>query len=247
MSTVMTTTPTASEEHLHLHDSIPSFFGLVRGEFFKILRQWTTWIMLVLFLGVIILPYIIEFTVPNVKTNIQTDSLHFFYDILSVGLSIVRVFTGIFLLVITARIVGLEYQLGTIRVLLSRGVGRLQLLFAKLLTIAIIALILLVIGLVLAAALCIALAGNLLASNWAVETSLPSFAEIGALHRGANLAMPLRAGENVPSIMAGHISNRSPARRNGNRKMAGRDRRLKPTNPGPKIRKLPTRDLGAPA
>ncbi len=103
------------------------------------------------------------------------------------------------------------------------------------------------IGLVLAAALCIALAGNLLASNWAVETSLPSFAEIGALLRGANLAMPLRAGENVPSIMAGHISNRSPARRNGNRKMAGRDRRLKPTNPGPKIRKLPTRDSGAPA
>jgi hypothetical protein len=60
------------------------------------------------------------------------------------------------------------------------------------------------IGLVLAAALCIALAGNLLASNWAVETSPPSFAEIGALHRAANLAMPLRAGENVPSIMAGH-------------------------------------------
>ena len=149
MSTVATTTTTISEEHVHIHNSTPSFIGLVRGEFFKVFRQWTTWILLVLLLGVIILPYIIEFTVPNVKTNIQTDSLHFFYNILSVGLSIVRVFTGIFLLVITARIVGLEYQLGTIRVLLSRGVGRLQLLFAKLLTVAIIALILLVIGLVL--------------------------------------------------------------------------------------------------
>ncbi len=149
MSTVMTTTPTASKEHLHLHDSTPSFFGLVRGEFFKILRQWTTWILLVLLLGVIILPYIIEFTVPNVKGNIQTDPLHFFYDILSVGLSIVRVFSGIYLLILAARVVGLEYQLGTIRVLLSRGVGRLQLLFAKLLTLAIIALVLLVIGLVL--------------------------------------------------------------------------------------------------
>jgi len=121
----------------------------VRGEFFKVFRQWTTWILLVLLLGVIILPYIIEFTVPNVKTNIQTDSLHFFYNILSVGLSIVRVFTGMFLLIVAARVVGLEYQLGTIRVLLSRGVGRLQLLFAKILTVTIIALILLVIGLVL--------------------------------------------------------------------------------------------------
>jgi ABC-2 type transport system permease protein len=149
LSTIATTTPAASQEHLHIHNATPSFFGLVRGEFFKVFRQWTTWILLVLLLGVIILPYIIEFTVPNVKTNIQTDSLHFFYNILSVGLSIVRVFTGMFLLIVAARVVGLEYQLGTIRVLLSRGVGRLQLLFAKILTVTIIALILLVIGLVL--------------------------------------------------------------------------------------------------
>jgi hypothetical protein len=34
---------------------------------------------------------------------------------------------------------------------------------------------------------------------------------------------------------ATHISNRSPARRNGNWKMASRDWRLKPTDPGSKI------------
>ena len=61
----------------------------------------------------------------------------------------VRVFTGFFLLILTARMIGQEYQLGTIRVLLARGVGRLQLLFAKLLTMAIIALILLIVGLAL--------------------------------------------------------------------------------------------------
>jgi ABC-2 type transport system permease protein len=148
LSTIATTT-TPSQDQLHIHNATPSFFGLVRGEFFKVIRQWTTWILLVLLLGVIILPYIIEFTAPNVKTNIQTDPLHFFYNILSIGLAIVRVFTGIYLLIIAARMVGLEYQLGTIRVLLSRGVGRLQLLFAKLLTVAIIALILLIIGLAL--------------------------------------------------------------------------------------------------
>ncbi len=149
MSTVMTTTQTTPEEHVHLRNATPSFFGLVRGEFFKMFRQWTTWILLVLYLGVIILPYIIEFTVPNVKTNIQAEPLHFFYDVLSVGLAIVRVFSGIYLLILGARIVGLEYQLGTIRVLLSRGVGRLQLLFSKMLTVAIVALALLVIGLAL--------------------------------------------------------------------------------------------------
>jgi ABC-2 type transport system permease protein len=105
--------------------------------------------MLVMLLGVIVLPYLILGTVPNAAIRINSDPLHYFYNVLSVGLSIVRVFTGFFLLILTARMIGLEYQLGTIRVLLSRGVGRLQLLFAKLLTVVIIALILLVLGLVL--------------------------------------------------------------------------------------------------
>ena len=147
MSTaVITPTPT---EQIQLHRAKPSFFGTVRGEFFKISRQWTNWIMLVLLLGVIVLPFVIEMTAPNVKTNIQTNPLHFYYNVLSITLSILRVFTGIFLLILTARVVGLEYQLGTIRVLLSRGVGRLQLLFAKLLAVGVIALGLLVLGLLL--------------------------------------------------------------------------------------------------
>ena len=148
MSTAVVT-PAPAEQMTKLHNATPSFFGTMRGEFFKIRRQWTTWIMLVLFLGVMILPFIIEATAPNVRTNIQTDPLHFFYNVLSIGMSIVRVFSGIFLLILTARVIGLEYQLGTIRVLLSRGVGRLQLLLAKLLTVAVIALALVVVGILL--------------------------------------------------------------------------------------------------
>ena len=145
MSTaVITSTPT---QHNQLHSAKPRFFGTVRGKFFKMARQWTNWIMLVLLLGVIVLPFIIEMTAPNAKTNIQANPLHFYYNLLSITLSILRVFTGIFLLILTARAIGLEYQLGTIRVLLSRGVGRLQLLFAKLLAVALIALGLLVLGL----------------------------------------------------------------------------------------------------
>jgi ABC-2 type transport system permease protein len=148
MSTVINTSAPA-QHIIKIRNAKPSFFGTLRGEFFKISRQWTTWIMLVLLLGVIILPYILEATAPNVKTNIQTNPLHFFYNVMSIGMLIVRVFTGFFLLILTARVIAMEYQLGTIRVLLPRGAGRLQLLFAKLLAVVIIALILLVIGLLL--------------------------------------------------------------------------------------------------
>ncbi|MGZ3611445.1 MAG: ABC transporter permease [Ktedonobacteraceae bacterium] len=147
MSTaVITPTPT---QPIQMHSAKPRFLGTVRGEFFKIARQWTNWIMLALLLGAIVLPFVIEMTAPNAKTNIQTNPLHFYYNLLSITLSILRVFTGIFLLILAARTIGLEYQLGTIRILLSRGVGRLQLLFAKLLAVALIALGLLVFGLLL--------------------------------------------------------------------------------------------------
>jgi ABC-2 type transport system permease protein len=161
----MSTAVITPTQHIHLHSAKPSFFGTVRGEFFKMARQWTNWIMLVLLLGVIVLPFVIEMTAPNAKTNIQTNPLHFYYNLLSITLSILRVFTGIFLLILTARAIGLEYQLGTIRVLLSRGVGRLQLLFAKLLAVALIALGLLLLGLLLnyllTVILVIGLTGNL--------------------------------------------------------------------------------------
>jgi ABC-type transport system involved in multi-copper enzyme maturation permease subunit len=41
------------------------------------------------------------------------------------------VLSGIFILVLAAHVVGLEYQYGAIRVLLARGVGRLHLLSGK--------------------------------------------------------------------------------------------------------------------
>ncbi|MGH2497790.1 MAG: ABC transporter permease subunit [Ktedonobacteraceae bacterium] len=143
MSAVITSTTTGN---LKLRTAKPSFFGLVRGEFLKVMRQWTTWILLVLLLGVTILPYIIETVRPRFQAELASGPLTIAYDQMSIGLSVLRVFTGFFLLIVTARMVGQEYQLGTIRVLLSRGVGRLQLLFAKLLTLTIIALILLIVG-----------------------------------------------------------------------------------------------------
>jgi len=173
MSTTVTT-PAPAGQIIKIHSAKPSFFGILRGEFFKIRHQWITWIMLVLLLGAMVLPYIVESTAPNIKTQLLTAPLHFFYNQMSIGLSVLRVFTGIFLLIVTATAIGLEYQLGTIRVLLARGVGRLQLLSAKLLAVAIIALLLLVFGILLNGLLTLALvsglSGNLNALNSLTST-----------------------------------------------------------------------------
>ena len=146
MNAVLTPTTTGK---LKLRAAKPSFFGLVRGEFLKVTRQWSTWILLILLLGVTILPYIIETVRPRLQADLINATLSVYYDQMSVGLSVLRVFTGFFLLIVTARMIGQEYQQGTIRVLLARGVGRLQLLFAKLFTLAMIALVLLIVGVLL--------------------------------------------------------------------------------------------------
>ncbi len=191
MSTVITSTPT---EQLRLHTAKPSFFGLVRGEFFKVMRQWTTWILLVLLVGVTVLPYIVETVRPRFKADIVSAPLTVYYDQMSIGLSVLRVFTGFFLLIVTARLISQEYQLGTIRVLLSRGVGRLQLLFAKLLTMTIIALVLLIVGVLINLLLTILLvagvAGNL--NSFSLLTSqFWSDSGIFVLYIGLNMAVSI--------------------------------------------------------
>jgi len=147
MSTITTSTsPTQAER---IHTATPSFLGLVRGEFFKISRQWVIWLMLVLLAGVIFLPYLVTFTISNVKDSLHNNPLYFLTIRMESNASVLRVFIGIFLLVLTATVIGMEYQLGTIRVLLARGVGRLQLLAAKVLTITLFGLGVFVAGLLL--------------------------------------------------------------------------------------------------
>ena len=173
MSTATASTASALADYTQLRSAKPSFFGLVRGEFFKVFHRWTTWILLVLLAGVTFLPYIIEFTAPNLKQNYLQAPLHELYNQMSIGLAIERVFTGIFLLLVTAQIIGLEYQLGTIRILLGRGIGRLQLLFSKLVTAALLGLLLLVAGLlvnyVMSLILIAGITGNLNALNAATS------------------------------------------------------------------------------
>lgn len=171
MSAVITSTQAPSIQNGSLK---PSFLGTTRGELFKIRKQWTTWLMLILLACIIAAPYIIQGTVPRIKNELLNTPLHFFYTLVQSDLALLRVFIGIFLLILTARVFGQEYQLGTIRVLLARGVGRLQLLFAKLLAVVIVALLTLLAGLLLNAALTfiitLALTGNLNGFNTLTAT-----------------------------------------------------------------------------
>jgi len=122
--------------------SQPSFVGLLRGELFKISRQRATWVLAAVLLCILIAPQLIIATLhsPAVKQLVEATPLQFLYIMAGIDAQVLRIFSGTFLILVTARLIGMEYSAGTIRVLLGRGVGRLQLLGAKLLALALIAL-----------------------------------------------------------------------------------------------------------
>ncbi len=124
----------------------PMFLDVLDGELFKIACQRTTWLMGLLLAGLIVGSYIVSLTIPNLKQDIYLGELHVMYRLMTTNLLVLRVFSGTILILLTARLIGMEYSGGTIRVLLGRGVGRLQLLGAKLAAIGLIALGLLVVG-----------------------------------------------------------------------------------------------------
>jgi ABC-type transport system involved in multi-copper enzyme maturation permease subunit len=172
MSSV-TTNPALAEQATYLHSSKPSFLGLVRGELFKAVRQWTPWIALVLLLGLILLPYLLLFTLSGLSRLIASPTHDYFYGRAAIGLALLRAFGGIAIVVVTARIIGQEYSLGTIRIVLARGVGRVQLLLAKMTAAVVLAIALLVIGLV-EILLVVALQVQIISGSLNALTSLPA-------------------------------------------------------------------------
>ncbi len=139
-----------------------SFAGLVRGELRKIRGMRITWVMLSVVTLFIIGAQLILITGPKTGQQLQGDPLSSFYNLLQGDAALVRIFSGVFMLVIAAHVVGLEYQHGTIRVLLARGVGRLQLLGAKFVALALVGLVVMafetLIELIFAVGLALALA-----------------------------------------------------------------------------------------
>jgi ABC-2 type transport system permease protein len=127
----------------------PSFPGIVQGEIFKQTRSRPFWGLALLVLVTAALPALFLAFAPGTKTQLSGPTPDIFYfTVMNVDLSVLRIFVGVFVLIATALLVGQEYQNGTIRVLLSRGVDRVQLLLAKLLAMSVLALGILAAGMI---------------------------------------------------------------------------------------------------
>ncbi len=135
-----------------------SFAGLLWGELFKISRMRIAWVMAGVYTLFVIGGQLLLVTGPNTKSQLQQDPLGSFYNAMEGDFSIVRIFCGLILLVLAAQVIGQEYQHGTIRILLGRGVGRLQLLGAQALALTIAGLALLAGGLLIELAFAVGMA-----------------------------------------------------------------------------------------
>lgn len=118
------------------------FPGLLRGELRKLVHMRITWVLAGLYTLFIVGAQLVLAGGANTRTRLQHDPLGSFFNLMEGDLTLVRVFSGMCLLILAAHVIGLEYQHGTIRILLGRGVGRLQLLGAKVMALVVVALLL---------------------------------------------------------------------------------------------------------
>lgn len=139
----MTATPLPSLAGSGPRPALPTFRGALRGELYKLRRNRPTLVITglgVLFLTLIMLLYA---TNPTLRSSFTTQPLKAFYNLLHTLQLFFTAGAGIALLLTGSRLLGMEYDLGTIRVLLSRGTGRRQLLGAKIAALALYGLLLL--------------------------------------------------------------------------------------------------------
>jgi ABC-type transport system involved in multi-copper enzyme maturation permease subunit len=138
----------------------PSFFGAVRGEALKVSRQLSFWLMLA---GALVLLAVITLAVTsaqNIQDQLKTDPTGFAYGARDVFGTVFQIGSGIFLLIIGSRLFAMEYSSGTIRIIYARGTGRVRLLLAKMLLLALIGAALLVGYLVISGAILAILANT---------------------------------------------------------------------------------------
>jgi ABC-type transport system involved in multi-copper enzyme maturation permease subunit len=125
----------------------PSFVGIVRSELAKLTWLRSIWIMTMLVIVFTTFLYLLV----SVKDRqlLQSDLIKYTYDdILSTDFQFFQAFTGYFALVITVFAVGVDYQFGTLRVILGRGVGRSQFLLGKIVALFIFAILVQVCGVI---------------------------------------------------------------------------------------------------
>lgn len=144
----------------------------MRGETLKVSRQLSFWLMLA---GAFVLLAVITVAVAsasNIQDQLKANPTAFAYGARDVFGTVFQIGSGIFLLIVGSRLFAMEYSSGTIRIIYARGTGRLGLLLAKALTLAIIGAALLVGYLILAGAL-LALLVNAWSGSLAPLLNLP--------------------------------------------------------------------------
>jgi ABC-2 type transport system permease protein len=149
-----TTTGTAAEVTSTGTAVRATYLNVTRNELFKLMRQRTTWIIGILLALLLALDTFLgaQFSYTSLHDAFTTlGSKEVLFSLTGAVLNSVRGITGLFVIIIAVRAVALEYQQGTIRVMLSRGAGRLRLFFAKISAAAIIGLVGLVAALALVA------------------------------------------------------------------------------------------------
>lgn len=122
----------------------PSFFGTVRGEAIKVSRQLSFWLMLAggfVLLGITVIGINTTQSLPDLA---KSDPSLFARSMLDIYGTIFQIGSGIVLLIVGSRLIAMEYSAGTVRIAYARGVGRLHLLLAKMVLLAIVAVSLLV-------------------------------------------------------------------------------------------------------
>ena len=132
----------------------PSFGGAVRSELLKIRRQVMTWVLLALV--AVVTAVALGELVASGRSSFDAHPEVFYFTYLTVAQALFDVLSGIFLLAVTSRLVGMEYSAGTVRIVLARGTARLQLLAAQLVAAALWGLVLLAGFIVVAGALLVA-------------------------------------------------------------------------------------------
>ena len=116
----------------------PSFYGAVRAEAIKVSHQLSFWLMLVagfVLLGITVAAFS---TIGNLPDTARTDPSGFARQMFDVYGTIFQIGSGIVLLIVGSRLIAMEYSSGTVRIAYARGIGRLQLLLAKMVLLAII-------------------------------------------------------------------------------------------------------------
>jgi ABC-2 type transport system permease protein len=151
----------------------PRFFGAVRGEALKVSRQLSFWLMLAGALVLLIIITLAVSTASNIQDQLKTNPTAFAYGARDVFGTVFQIGSGIFLLIVGSRLFAMEYSSGTIRIIYARGTGRLRLLLAKMLTLAIIGVLLLA-GYVVVAGATLALLVNVWAGSLAPLQNLPT-------------------------------------------------------------------------